>query len=102
MEWLLLLSGPVMPAKIAITILALSLVVLSLAAFGGALVPDQPTQRAASAPQKSLAASRVFMLLPEGKVEISDSWARRVYKWDGRRWVEVEVKRLDTPQVDSR
>lgn len=102
MERLLLPCGLAMPGKIVVAVVSLSLVVLSLAAFGGALVPDQPAQKVASAPQKSLAAARVFMLLPEGKVEISDAWARRVFKWDGKRWVEIEVKRLETPQVDSR
>jgi hypothetical protein len=91
-----------MRGKIVVAVLSLFLVALSLAAFGGALAPDPPAQKGASAPQKSLAAARVFMLLPEGKVEISDSWARRVFKWDGKRWVEVEVKRLETPQADSR
>lgn len=91
-----------MNTKIVAVVLSLSLVAISLAAFGGALVPDQALQRAAPEPRKSLAAARVFMLLPEGKVEISDAWARRVFQWDGQRWVEVEVKRLETPEVDSR
>ncbi len=92
-----------MVPKIVIVALSLGLVVLSLAAFGGALAPEPHAQKlAVAAPQKSLAAARVFMLLPEGKVEISDAWARRVYRWNGERWVEVEVKWRQTPLKDSR
>ena len=89
----------------AIGIIAAVFVALSLAAFGGAPAPEQPAssgQARTKGEPKSLAASRIFMLLPDGKVEITDAWARRVFRWDGKRWVEVEVIRLETPRVDSR
>jgi len=90
-----------MRAKVVLTVLALSMAVLSLAAFGGALAPDQQTVKLANT-HKPISATRVYMLMPDGKIEISDTWARRVFKWDGRRWIEVESKRLETPSVDSR
>lgn len=42
------------------------------------------------APARALGASRVMMLLPDGRVEFADAWSRRVFRWDGRRWVELE------------
>jgi hypothetical protein len=42
------------------------------------------------------------MLLPDGKVEITDAWARRVYRWDGRQWVEQEVTRVPTAPAETR
>ncbi len=62
-------------------------------AFAVAVSPVSPAaapERASSAPS-SLAASRLFMLLPDGRVEVSDGLARRVFRWDGRRWVEAET-----------
>lgn len=95
-----------MRTKVIVGILALPLVALALAAFGSALAPEPSNWSAsgtsAPAPPKSLSAARIFMLLPDGTVEITDWWSRRVFRWDGQRWVEVEVTRLKTPQVDSR
>ena len=101
----MLLSHHVMPTRVVIAIVALCLVAVSLAAFGSALVPDRPIAKEGASTTKaprSLAAARVFMLLPDGKVEITDAWARRVFRWDGHRWVEVERTQLETPQVESR
>ncbi len=94
-----------MRTKVIVGVLALTLVALALAAFGSALAPEPANWTANGTnapPPKSLSAARVFMLLPEGKVEITDSWSRRVFRWDGQRWVEVEATRLEPPPVDSR
>ena len=57
----------------------------------GTRAPDAAPERTAG---RSLPASRLFALLPDGRVELTDAWARRVFRWDGRRWLEVEVPRL--------
>ena len=94
-----------MPTKVVVGIIALCLMAVALAAFGSALVPDRPVANERTNTTRAprpLAAARVFMLLPDGKVEITDAWARRVFRWDGHHWIEVERTRLETPQVDSR
>ena len=80
----------------------LSLVVLvvamAFAVYGARVSP------AAAPPSKSpvvpLSAARFFMLLPDGRVEITDGWSRRVFRWDGQRWVQTES--LTLPQSSSR
>jgi hypothetical protein len=73
---------------LAVAIIALA--GLALHTFGSAVVPEAVPSKA---PNRSMAGSRFFMLLPDGMVEITDAWARRVYKWDGRQWLQVETKR---------
>ena len=70
---------------------ALALVLL----ISGTRSPDAAPERA---PGKSLSAARFFMLLPEGRVEMTDAWVRRVYRWDGRRWIEEQAAR--TPSAE--
>jgi hypothetical protein len=64
-------------------------------AFAVAVSPVSPAAAPARAPSppSSLAASRLFVLLPDGRVEVSDGPTRRVFRWDGRRWVEAEAVR---------
>jgi hypothetical protein len=69
---------------------------LVLVTFGGAVMPESPHTKSPS-PGRSLTSSRFLMLLPDGKVEVTDAWARRLYQWDGRTWVELEVTRIATP-----
>jgi len=69
---------------------------LVLVTFGGAVMPESPYNKPTS-PSRSLTSSRFLMLLPDGKVEVTDAWARRLYQWDGRTWVELEVTRIATP-----
>ena len=38
--------------------------------------------------------------LPDGRVELSDAWGRRVFQWDDGRWIEAES--LALPHPDSR
>jgi hypothetical protein len=96
-EWLLLRQGLGMNLKIAVGLvlgLGLALVVASY------IGPSPSPAPAAASSVRSLAASRLFMLLPDGRVEVTDTWARRVYRWDGERWVELEVTKLPGRAAD--
>lgn len=92
----------VMSTRMIIAILTASLVVVSLAAFGGVISSSPDALGTKPTVSRPLAASRLFMLLPDGKVEVTDAWARRVYRWDGKKWIEVEVSRLAAPEAELR
>jgi hypothetical protein len=73
------------------------LIVVLLIAVGavGVSVYDATVSPAATVPgaktaSPALSEARMFMLLPDGKVEITDAWSRRVFHWDGQRWIEGE------------
>ncbi len=70
---------------VAASLLTVVALALALIAFGPASSPAAPPPP----PRPSLAGSRMFMLLPDGKVEITDAWSRRVFRWDGRQWTEL-------------
>ena len=76
-----------------------SLLALSLAIYGARVSPADAPPPAKAAPT-SLAAGRFFVLLPDGRVEITDGWSRRVFKWNGHQWLQVES--LSQPRPDSR
>jgi len=69
--------------------LVVSLVVLAVAIYGATVSPAAAPPRPAAA---SLSASRFFVLLPDGRVEMTDAYTRRVFRWDGRRWLELESR----------
>jgi hypothetical protein len=75
-----------------------SLLALSLAIYGARVSPAEPPP--AKAAPTSLAAGRFFVLLPDGRVEITDGWSRRAFKWNGHQWLQVES--LSQPRPDSR
>jgi len=75
----------------------IALVGLALVTFGGAVAPDAGPAKTSP---RSLGASRFFMLLPDGKVEITDAQARRVYQWDGQQWNQVELSRGATSAAE--
>jgi hypothetical protein len=86
------------PGRTVVLSLAVSMLALALAIYGATVSPaDAPPPRTAG---PSLPAARFFVLLPDGRVEITDAWARRVFRWDGRRWIETESLALRRP--DSR
>lgn len=76
--------------------LVFSSLALAIAVYGAMIssadAPPPP------APETPLSAARFFVLLPDGRVEITDAWSRRVFRWDGRRWVEVESLTLPRPE----
>ena len=74
-----------------------SIATFALTAYGARVSPADAPPRAAATPA-ALSASRVFMLLPDGRVEITDAWSRRVYRWDGQRWQETDAR---PPQARS-
>jgi hypothetical protein len=87
-----------MRTLVLLTIAVIALIGLALATFGSAVVvPGVPEAAAGKTPSRSVAGSRFFMLLPNGTVEITDAWARRVYKWDGQQWRQVETGGVSAP-----
>jgi hypothetical protein len=71
------------------TLLSLAVATLSLApaAYGVTVSPAGAPPR----PQvSSLSSAQFFVLLPDGRLEIADLWSRRVFRWDGYRWIETE------------
>jgi hypothetical protein len=71
--------------------------IVALVIYGVTASPAEAPPRA-SAP--ALAAARFFVLLPDGRVEISDAWNRRVFRWDGHRWLQTESRSL--PRSEAR
>jgi hypothetical protein len=80
-------------ARTILIALTASIATFALTVYGARVSPAEAPPRAAASPT-SLSASRFFMLLPDGRVEISDAWSRRVYRWDGQRWQEGEGRPL--------
>jgi peptidoglycan/LPS O-acetylase OafA/YrhL len=86
------------PSRSLLLSLVVVLLALVLAMYGARVSPaDSPQPRPTPV---SLSAARFFVLLPDGRVEITDAWSRRVFRWDGHRWLEMES--LPRPQSDSR
>jgi hypothetical protein len=85
-----------MKSRIVVAVVVVGMLGLVLVTFGGAVMPES-THNKPTSPSRSLSSSRFLMLLPDGKVEVTDAWARRLYQWDGRTWVELEVTRIPTP-----
>jgi hypothetical protein len=83
------------PSRGIVLSLVVSFFALALAIYGATLsraeAPPRPTTQ-------SLSASRFFVLLPDGRVEITDSWTRRTFRWDGQRWRELESRVLPRPE----
>jgi len=86
------------PRRTIVLSLVVSMLALALAIYGATVSPAEPPQ--ARPPAPSASASRFFVLLPDGRVEITDAWSRRVFRWDGHRWTEIQS--LTLPRPDSR
>jgi hypothetical protein len=76
------------PSRAGFLALFASLLALALAVYGASVSPADAPQPRPVPP--SLSAARFFVLLPDGRVEITDAWSRRVFRWDGQRWMETE------------
>jgi hypothetical protein len=78
--------------------LVISLLAMGLAIYGARVSPaEAPPAKAAPV---SLSSARMFVLLPDGRVEITDAWSRRTFRWDGHRWNQTES--LSLPRADTR
>jgi hypothetical protein len=86
------------PSRTMLLSLAVSMLALAFAIYGVTVSPAAAPPPQLPAP--SMSAARFFVLLPDGRVEITDAWSRRVFRWDGRRWIEIES--LALPRLDSR
>jgi len=64
-------------------------ILMAVTVYGARVSPAEAPPRTVGS---SLSASRFFMLLPDGRVEITDAWSRRIYRWDGQRWQEGEPR----------
>jgi hypothetical protein len=82
------------PSRAVVLSLAVSLLALALAVYGATVSPAEAPPRP---PAPSLSAARFFVLLPDGRVELTDAWTRRVFRWDGQRWRELESLALPRP-----
>ena len=76
-------------ARTMLIALTASIATFAVTVYGARVSPAEAPPRTVGA---SLAASRFFMLLPDGRVEITDSFSRRVYRWDGQRWQEGDAR----------
>jgi hypothetical protein len=84
------------PRVVVLSVVAL--LALGVVVYGATVSPaEAPYPRPVPS---SLGSSRFFVLLPDGGVEITDAWSRRVFRWDGHRWAETESRSL--PRPDSR
>ena len=77
------------PGRAIVVSLVASLLALAFAIYGATVSPAEAPPRP---PTPSLSASRFFVLLPDGRVEMTDAHTRRVFRWDGRRWLELESR----------
>jgi hypothetical protein len=87
------------PSRIVVLSLLVSLLALGVAVYSakGSTAEPPPSRPAVAT---SLSAGRFFVLLPDGRIEITDSWSRRTFRWDGHRWIQIES--LSLPRPDSR
>jgi hypothetical protein len=83
------------PTRGLVLVLIVALMALALGIYG---VTVSPAEAPPKPPSPSLSAARYFVLLPEGRVEITDAWSRRVFRWDGHRWLETESRSLPRPE----
>ena len=87
---------PAMPryARTILIALTASIATFAVTVYGARVSPAEAPSRTVG---QSVAASRFFMLLPDGRVEITDAWSRRMYRWDGQRWQEADSRPPQRP-----
>lgn len=69
--------------------------------YDSAISPAASVSGSRPAPT-TIAGARTFLLMPDGMVEVTDAWARRVFKWDGTRWLEHESLGAPLAQTETR
>jgi hypothetical protein len=90
------------PSRVIVLSLLVSLVSLGLAVYSARSSRAEAPPSRASTPSPSLSAARFFVLLPDGRVEITDAWSRRVFRWDGQRWLQSDSRTPTPTYSDSR
>lgn len=75
-----------------IVVLLVAVAALTLSIHDATVSPANVAPTTSPAPT-AITDARTFTLLPDGKVEVTDTRARRVFHWDGERWVEPEPAR---------
>jgi len=83
-------------ARTLLIALTASIATFAVTVYGARVSPAEAPARGSGA-SPSLSASRFIMLLPDGRVEITDSFSRRVYRWDGQRWQEGDARSPSRP-----
>ena len=78
------------PSRSVVLALVVSMLALALAIYGATVSPAAAPSARPQGP--TLSASRFFVLLPDGRVEMTDAYTRRVFRWDGKRWLELESR----------
>jgi len=96
-----LLSHDIAMRSFMILVLLVAVVALGISVYDAAVSPAASIPGTKPAPT-SIAGARVFLLLPDGQVEVTDAWARRVFQWNGTRWVEHESTAMSSAQIDAR
>jgi len=76
-------------ARTILIALTASIATFAVTVYGARVSPAEAPPRTVGS---SLSASRFFMLLPDGRVENTDAWSRRIYRWGGQRWQEGEPR----------
>jgi hypothetical protein len=84
------------PSRSVVLALVISLLALAFAIYGATVSPAAAPPPRAQGP--TLSASRFFVLLPDGRVEMTDAYTRRVFRWDGKRWLELESRPIARTQ----
>jgi hypothetical protein len=84
------------PSRSVVLALVISLLALAFAIYGATVSPAAAPPARAQGP--TLSASRFFVLLPDGRVEMTDAYTRRVFRWDGKRWLELESRPIARTQ----
>jgi hypothetical protein len=80
------------PTRILVLSLLVSLISLGLAVYSATTSRAEAPPSRSSAPAAPMSAARFFVLLPDGHVEITDAWSRRVFRWDGQHWVQTDSR----------
>jgi len=82
-----------------ILVLLVAVVALGVSVYDAAMSPAASVPGSKPAPTP-VADARGFVLMPNGTVEVTDASARRVFQWDGARWLEQETTAAAIAQND--
>jgi hypothetical protein len=84
-----------------ILVLLVAVVALSVSFYDAGITPAAIVPGSTPAPA-SVTEAQVFRLMPDGKVEVTDAQVRRVFQWDGMRWLEHDPSVVASARSDTR